>query len=267
MRVLFVSMVYVAVYSAMQMGVEAVGGFVAMYRALPYTAGRGLWPVFDEAVVSGLFISTLLAMILSLAAFWAMGILRERRLSRELSFRKAKSTPVVPAVLTACGCRLMVSLYTVAADYVPALRESAENAVNLESALSSPMRVVLYLATIAVFGPIFEEILFRGLIQTELMRGFPTPMAIAVGALIFAAAHGVLFQSLFAFFVGLAFGWCYYVTKNLLVSMIIHIVFNSTVLVTEAFASLSLPMMGICSLAGAAMTAAGLIWIYKKKAA
>lgn len=265
MRVLFVSLIYVAVYSLMQVGIEAVIGFIGMYQALPYVSGRGLWQVFDESVISGIYFSALLAMALSMLAFWAMGILRERRLSQELSFCGARKTPVVPAVLVACGCRLMVSLYTMAADYVPALRESAENAANLEAGLRTPLQLVLYLATITVIGPIFEEILFRGLIQTELLRGFPPSAAITVGALIFAAAHGVLFQAVFAFFVGLAFGWCYYVTKNLLVSMIVHIVFNATALVTETFVSLTLPMMGICALAGAAMTVAGLIWIYRKK--
>lgn len=41
----------------------------------------------------------------------------------------------------------------------------------------------------AVFGALAEELLFRGMLLADLLNWFPPPLAVAVGAFLFAAAH------------------------------------------------------------------------------
>ncbi len=261
-RVLFVSLVYVSVYAAVQTAVEAVAGFMGMLRAMPYvSSGPVLWQVFNKTVVSNLFVCSLISIALTLAVYWALGVLRERRLGTELCLRPISATPILPAVVLALGCRLLVSAYAVVSSYVPFLRESAQSAPDLSPASASPFGLVLSLLSVTLAAPIFEEILFRGLVQRELLRGFPPVLAIAVSSLIFAAAHPLVFQSVFAFFVGLACGWCYYRTGSLLTGIVIHVVFNATALITESFAYLSPAMTAAGAAAGAALTVIGLLWI------
>ncbi len=258
-RVMFVSLIYVAAYELMQVAVEVAAGFLGIYRQLP--AGRGLMYRYDEIILSNLFLCSAIAMVLSLFLFWAMGILRERKLKDELKFENLSNTPALPAVLIAFGCRLGVSVYAVIADQVDVLRESVENSVDTSSYIVSPGKLTVYLVVTIILAPVFEEILFRGIVQTELLRGFPVPMAIFVGALFFSAAHGMLYQSLFTFFVGLLLGWSYYVTRNLFTSILIHMVFNGTTLITEVTILSGTLWLTAASVAAIALVVAGCLWM------
>ncbi len=261
-RVLFVSLVYITLYSFMQVAVELAAGLLAIYRDPP---GRdGFMYGFEDAVLSNLFLCSAVAMALSLVLFWAMGILRERKLKDELKFDGPTKASALPAVLIAFGCRLGVSVYAAFADNVDILRESVENSVDTSSYMVSPGKLIMYLAATVILAPVFEEILFRGIVQTELLRGFPVPMAIFVGALFFSAAHGMLYQAMFTFFVGLVLGWSYYITRNLFTSIIIHMIFNGTAIVTGVL-NLTGPLCFIAAAGAAALVTAGCLWMWERR--
>ena len=111
------------------------------------------------------------------------------------------------------------------------------------AALDSAPKILLALAVISVFGPIFEEFLFRGLVQSELCMVFPTGLSIFVSSIVFSLMHGLLFQSIFTFFCGLVMGWCFYRTGSILTSIIVHIVFNSSALLQFAAYILPWPLL------------------------
>lgn len=263
LRVLFVSMVYVVIYGIMQNVIAYGIGFLGMYRALP-ASGRELIRAFDETFVSGIFLCTILSMAVSFVLYAAFGLLRERPLGHELQFRKLNESSFIPAILLALGCRLAVSVYTVLADHIPSLVKSLENSRDYSNSMLTPGGFIIFLLSSVVFGPIFEEILFRGFVQTELLRGFPPSAAIVIGALIFGAAHGMLFQSVFTFFVGLVLGWCYYITKNLFVSIIVHIIFNATSIVTLAITFGDIRILIAASAAAFIMIVPSCVWLYFK---
>lgn len=79
------------------------------------------------------------------------------------------------------------------------------------------------LIMVAILAPIFEEILFRGIIlKAMLNKGVSPKKAIVFSSLIFGAVHGYPWQFLGAFLLGLVLGLVYWKTKSLLMSMLLH---------------------------------------------
>ena len=86
--------------------------------------------------------------------------------------------------------------------------------------------------SIALTGPIAEEMLFRGAIEGFFLRkGIKPVTAIVVSAIIFSIIHANPAQIFFAFILGLIFGWMYYRTGSIIPSVVGH-VFNNTVSVS-----------------------------------
>ncbi len=92
-----------------------------------------------------------------------------------------------------------------------------------EQMMNNPLGVI----SIVVMAPLVEELLFRGAIQGHLMRKWKMPyLGIVVSSLIFGVVHGNPAQIPFAFVVGMALGWMYYLTGSLVPGMLMHFINN-----------------------------------------
>ena len=88
----------------------------------------------------------------------------------------------------------------------------------------------------AIFAPIFEEWLCRGMVLRGLLTKMKPVWAIVISALFFAIIHMNPWQALNAFIIGLVMGYVYYKTGSLLLTMLIHFVNNGTAVVAAQFA-------------------------------
>jgi membrane protease YdiL (CAAX protease family) len=131
------------------------------------------------------------------------------------------SLPAVGAVMLANNgvCRLL--------GVEPSDQPIAELFVNTDS------RFVVAMLTVfaALLAPVFEEFFFRGFAYPALKERLGTARALVIVSLAFAASHlhGPSFVPLFVLALGL--GLAYELTGNLLTPVIMHAVFNSTMLV------------------------------------
>ncbi|MCH5188481.1 MAG: CPBP family intramembrane metalloprotease [Oscillospiraceae bacterium] len=228
--------------------------FCAIY-VFVYIAMQFLWAIvlallalgsgdYSTAVMGNLFSCMVFAMAASLGIYSFMSLLREKPMfDRFITIRPISSATVIDAILAALALRGIVAAYTVFSENVPILKESIENAPDTMAALDSAPKILLALTVVTVFGPIFEEFLFRGLVQSELCAVFPTGFSIFISALVFGASHGLLFQSIFTFFCGLVMGWCFYRTGSMFTSIIVHIAFNSSALLQFAAYILPWPLL------------------------
>ena len=79
-----------------------------------------------------------------------------------------------------------------------------------------------------IFGPIMEEICFRGLILEGLLKTRCRPwLAILISALLFALLHGLGANFVTAMLFGILVGWLYWRTGSIIPGIIIHITNNS----------------------------------------
>ena len=91
---------------------------------------------------------------------------------------------------------------------------------------------------VAIFAPIFEEWLCRGMVLRGLLTRLKPGWAIVVSALFFAFIHMNPWQALNAFIIGVVMGYVYYKTGNLWLTMLMHFVNNGTSVIMSQFPSL-----------------------------
>ncbi len=106
----------------------------------------------------------------------------------------------------------------------------------LEILLEGPVWVSFISASI--FAPFFEEWLCRGIILRGMLKKTRPAWAILISALFFALIHMNLWQAVPAFLIGLVFGYVYYKTGSLKLTMLMHFVNNTLVLVLSNIPSL-----------------------------
>ena len=126
---------------------------------------------------------------------------------------------------------LTVSLATVAAAFViePVGKLLPEMPAFLEEALKSMTNGPLWasLLSVSVFAPLFEEWLCRGLVLRGLLNKMNPAGAICISAAFFATLHLNPWQAIPAFVLGLLFGYVYYRTGSLKLTMLMHCVNNT----------------------------------------
>ena len=99
---------------------------------------------------------------------------------------------------------------------------------------------------VCIFAPIFEEWLCRGMILRGLLnyrrpdgsRGLRPLWAIVISAAFFAAIHVNPWQALHAFALGLLFGYVYWRTGSLRLTMLMHFTNNTFCLILGQFSLL-----------------------------
>ena len=94
------------------------------------------------------------------------------------------------------------------------------------------------LLSVSVFAPLVEEWLCRGLVLRGLMNKMKPAGAICISAAFFAILHMNPWQALPAFLLGVLFGYVYYKTGSLKLTMLMHCVNNTMAVVFSKIPSL-----------------------------
>ena len=87
------------------------------------------------------------------------------------------------------------------------------------------------LAVTGVLAPVLEEVVFRGFLLVSLSKWMPAPAAVLASSTLFAAAHFAPRDAPQLLALGLVLGFSYVRTRNLLVPVVVHGLWNSGVLV------------------------------------
>jgi membrane protease YdiL (CAAX protease family) len=96
----------------------------------------------------------------------------------------------------------------------------------IQGSLGSNNYLIAYFA-LAITPAICEEILFRGLILSALLKKFSPSISIIVSAGLFAAFHMDLYRFLPTMVLGLLLGWIVYKTRSIFLSILFHFMNNA----------------------------------------
>ena len=107
----------------------------------------------------------------------------------------------------------------------------------LEQITEGPLWVTLI--SVSIFAPFFEEWLCRGLVLRGLLKKLNPFNAILVSAAFFAVLHLNPWQAIPAFILGMLFGYVYYKTGSLKLTMLMHCVNNTFAAVLTRIPSLA----------------------------
>lgn len=118
---------------------------------------------------------------------------------------------------------------------LPQMPEALEQM--LESMTSGTLWINLL--CVSVFAPLFEEWLCRGMVLRGLLAAKMKPVwAIVLSAVFFAVLHMNPWQALPAFLLGVLFGYVYYKTGSLKLTMLMHCTNNTFALILSRIPAL-----------------------------
>ena len=130
-------------------------------------------------------------------------------------------------------CALLVSLATIALGFcsdalsavMPPVPEWFED---LMKDMTTGDHLFINFLMVSVFAPFFEEWLCRGMVLRGLLANKIKPVwAIVISSVFFGVIHLNVWQALPAFLIGCLFGFVYYKTGSLKLTMLMHCVNNT----------------------------------------
>lgn len=115
---------------------------------------------------------------------------------------------------------------------LPLFPQTMENYTTLLESLVGGNVIVTVIST-AVLAPLAEEIIFRELMTRKLCKVFPFWFTNIIQALVFGIYHMNIVQGIYAFFLGLLFGYVAYRMKSIWASIMLHGIVNASGLVLD----------------------------------
>jgi hypothetical protein len=121
--------------------------------------------------------------------------------------------------------------------------------------------IILQIVTIGLAAPIVEELVFRGILINR-MNWLPVWLAVVIQAALFGFVHMNMFQSLYAFVLGIMLGMAYVKFRSVIVVISGHIAFNLINVLLNEF--ISEDAFWIALIVGTAVMAVCAVSVIKK---
>ena len=134
-----------------------------------------------------------------------------------------------PSAGMLAGCICLMMLAQILFSAIAAGAEAAANQLgysfmsSIEAATGTSKTLSMFLYA-GIFGPVIEEIIYRGFLMKSLQK-YGKTFAILVSAAVFGLMHGNPLQSIFAFMVGLVFGYAA-MEYSIYFSILLHVLNN-----------------------------------------
>ncbi|SUY46974.1 CAAX amino protease family protein [Clostridium putrefaciens] len=174
----------------------------------------------QKATIDSVYILTLIAALITFVIYILVLRNKQQNLWQRCNFKKIDLSNMWKIVIIA----ISVSAFSSSIVYLMADKFESYNKVN--NSIASAYGSILSMLCILILIPIFEEILFRGLIFNELKKTSNIYLAIILQAVIFAIFHGNMLQGIYTFLLGVILSLIYIWTNSLLGNILCHIIYN-----------------------------------------
>lgn len=143
-----------------------------------------------------------------------------------------------------------------------------EDYVKLADTMSlKTMAAPAMIAIVGIFGPIAEELVFRGMVFRTLRKGFPFAVAALLSGVCFGIYHMNWVQGVYASCLGVVLAFVYERTQSILGAILFHMFFNCSSYLLEQLGNvLSDGMLGLLYLIAMAVSAVAFIPLLRKVA-
>ena len=143
-----------------------------------------------------------------------------------------------------------------------------EDYVKLADTMSlKTMAAPAMIAIVGIFGPIAEELVFRGMVFRTLRKGFPFAVAALLSGVCFGIYHMNWVQGVYASCLGVVLAFVYERTQSILGAILFHMSFNCSSYLLEQLGNvLSDGMLGLLYLIAMAVSVVAFIPLLRKVA-
>ena len=183
-------------------------------------------------VLSYYFFDTVICVVTCILLFFVYYFTSRKKTGLVLADAKMPKWLIVPfAIIITLGMGLVSSLwldfaYTQLAN-VPFVAQSVESFDSAWSTIGEDPYIWVCLSVV-IFGPIAEELLFRGIIHNSIKKVCNPYVAIVLSGLMFGIWHGEFVQTVYTTFFGIALAVVYEYSGSLWVPIGMHILNNFT---------------------------------------
>lgn len=209
---------FILEYLLFQVGVVVVYSIIISIEVLK--DNRNLELVLKEKVGNNIFTLFMIAAIINFFVYILMFRNKNKNLFKRCKFNRINIRYIPKLILVIIGMTLTsVALVSEFGDIF--------NSYNLvQQAIIQSYNSIISMFSIIVVLPIFEEILFRGLVFYELRERFSVIATVIIQALIFGIWHLNPLQAVYTFFAGIIFGVILVFINSIWGSIIAHIIYN-----------------------------------------
>lgn len=216
---LLLSLAYFAIYFASQiLAIIIISAYFAINSAIIF--GNINQINFENLIINKMGIILVVSSLISLIIYVLIFKIRDKSFMKNLSFKKI---PVKYALFLSLFS-ICISLFTIS--LVNILTPVFPDYSKVSQDMATGMNSILGILAVVLFAPIFEEILFRGLIFKELYKSSPLWLALILQAIIFGVAHGNKLQFIYTFILGLALALTYHWSNSIITPIILHCTYN-----------------------------------------
>jgi membrane protease YdiL (CAAX protease family) len=218
--------------------IVGIGYAVSNLGQIMEAGGQLDYYALAEEMISGISAQTPLILLISVAITLPVYYLIYRKRKQELrmfcSVRPIGPLNVPVLIILALSVNFILELILSLMQQIGFFHELFESYEQVAELITGG-EFVISLVTIGIIAPVFEEILFRGLVFGELRKVSKLPLAIVLQALIFGIYHMNVIQGSYAFLLGILLGFVYYRSSTIIAPVIIHITINSSSLIMTEF--------------------------------
>lgn len=194
--------------------------------------GTKIEEISSEALVSNvqqfyiqnINIFIVLASFFALFFYWAIFRIKKRSLKNHINLEKISWKVIGLCSLLGIAISIFLSSFlmlTSVHEFFPEHSQALETIIGQR-------KFLITLLSVGIFIPVFEEILFRGLIFNELRNSTNLFFAVIIQSLIFGIVHVNTLQVLYTFAGGIILALIYIRVKSIWAPILIHVLWNST---------------------------------------
>lgn len=173
------------------------------------------------------------SMVLSVLLFMYVLKIRQRSWKKAILMKSLGAREIIASFLLAYGLNILAIEITAQPFFE---RFAADYNTTITSIVTGDVYIIFLI--VGILAPIFEELMYRGVILNELTSARPFLLANLIQAAVFGIMHMNVIQGAYAFVIGFILGYAYKITKSIYMPMLTHFLFNASNLLIADYISM-----------------------------
>ncbi|MCX7709762.1 MAG: CPBP family intramembrane metalloprotease [Clostridia bacterium] len=218
-------------------------------------------------VMQRLDLILLIAVVSAALIFMLIFKLKKENLIKLCNFSKVGMRDIGLLTIVGVSASFILNIVLSSLQGLEALKKFFEAHEKVTSSLLAGNNIVFTVFVVSIAAPLFEEVLFRGMVFNEFRKSVPVTWAILLQGAVFGLYHMNVLQGVYASVLGILFALLYIWTKSLWAPITVHFSLNltSAAMAKISHYSVSSPVTSAIFIVCCLGLTAGIWGIWKKR--
>lgn len=236
MKKIFNIIASIIFYSGIYLLSNVIAGLIVIFAII---ISKFIDPNISEFINDNLLHSImLLSIIISVSVYFLVFTIKKRNFIEYLGFKRISKKNIIWTSIAGFASYVFISIGWIIVlsnekiMNIPKITETFDNYSEIVEPLMKG-NILFIILIVGIVVPIFEEILFRGLIFNKLRSNMNIYLALILQAILFGIFHMNIIQGIYTFLLAIIIGLTFIWLKSIWAPIIIHVIFNSLNFVLE----------------------------------